>query len=284
MAANFMIDTHNHYWRYGTSDLYWMTPDLAPLQRTFTPDDIKPLFDAIGVSYSVIVQAARSRADTEWYLDLAATYEHVAAVIGWVDLEDPDVGDTLDSYMDSSYFQGIRATAENEPDSDWLSRSEVLRGIERISERGLRLELLVNVPHLRHVPSIAERYPEMHMVVDHLAKPPIASSTLDEWYRGMEALAPYPNIWFKISGLLTEADESPTAEKIRPVVSFAKEAYGTDRLMWGSDWPVCTLAADYETTFRTVREVLEPLADEERDAIYRANASRFYRVKYMNSE
>ncbi len=277
MAAP-MVDTHNHFWDIENSDLYWMLPGFRVLQRTYTPDDLRPHMEAVGVGRSVIVQASKSQWDHMWYFKLADDYGFVAAVVGWADLENPHVGSVLDGLRQHPAFRGVRATAENEPDVDWLARPEVRRGIAEVSARGLTLDLLVNTPHLRHVPRLAEENPDLQMVVDHLAKPPIAQGELDEWYRGVEALVPYTNVWLKVSGLLTEAGAEPTAEKIRPVVRFVLERFGPDRLMWGSDWPVCLLAADYEATFRTVSDALGELSDEDRAALYGGNGARFYRL------
>ncbi len=273
------VDTHNHFWDIERSDLYWMTPEdpaLAPLRRSFTPPDLKPELDAVGVDRSVIVQAAKSRWDNQWWLELAERYAYVGAVVGWVDLEAPDAGAALDEFRRHPAFRGVRATAENVADPGWLARPDVRRGIGEVARRGLTLDLLVRTPHLRHVPRLAEEHPELRMVVDHLAKPPIASGDLDEWRRGMDALVPYPNLWCKVSGLLTEAGPAPTAERIRPVVQFALERFGTGRLMWGSDWPVCLLAADYRTTHQTVTAALGPLSAADRAALFGGNAVRFY--------
>ncbi len=276
--ASTVVDTHNHYWDIERSDLYWLTPDVEPLYRSFTPPDLKPHMDEVGVQKSVIVQAAHSRWDNLWWLQLAEQYPYVAAVVGWVDLEDPDVGMALDEYRQHPAFRGVRAGAEDVSDPEWLARPDVYRGIGEVARRGLSLDLLVRTPHLGHVPALAAKYPELPLVIDHLAKPEIASGDLDAWYAGMEEIARDTAVWCKVSGLLTEAGPDPTTERIRPVVTFAIEHFGTDRLMWGSDWPVCTLAASYEETFRTVTGALGSLADGDRAAIMGGNAVRFYRL------
>lgn len=277
-----VVDTHVHVWDIERSDLYWMTPELEavlrPLRRTFTPDDLDPLRRAVGVDQVVIVQAARSAWDHAWWFQLAETYPWITGVVGWVDLEAPEVGEQLDRYRQHPSFRGVRATAENEPDPDWLVRPSVRRGIRAVAERGLTLDLLVRTEHLRHVPRLAEENPDLRLVVDHLAKPPIASGELTLWRERMAALLPYPNIWCKISGLLTEAGPNPTAEAIRPVVAFALEQFGVSRLLWGSDWPVSTLAADYVATFHTLLEALGPLAERDRAALFGGNALRVYRL------
>ncbi len=275
-----VVDTHVHVWDIERSDLYWMTPELEhllrPLRRTFTPDDLDPLRRAVGVDQVVIVQAARSAWDHGWWFQLAETYPWITGVVGWVDLEAPEVGEQLDRYRQSPSFRGVRATAENEPDPNWLARPSVRRGIRAVAERGLTLDLLVRAEHLPHVPRLAEENPDLRLVVDHLAKPPIASGELTLWRERMATLVPYPNIWCKVSGLLTEAGPSPTAEAIRPVVAFALEQFGGSRLLWGSDWPVSTLAADYVVTFRTLLEALGPLAERDRALLFGGNALRVY--------
>ncbi len=275
-----VVDTHVHVWDIERSDLYWMTPELEhllrPLRRTFTPDDLDPLRQAVGVDQVVIVQAARSAWDHAWWFQLAETYPWITGVVGWVDLEAPEVGQQLDRYRQHPSFRGVRATAENEPDPDWLAHPSVRRGIRAVAERGLTLDLLVRTEHLPHVPRLAEENPDLRLVIDHLAKPPIASGELSLWRERMAALVPYPNIWCKVSGLLTEAGPSPTAEAIRPVVAFALEQFGVSRLLWGSDWPVSTLAADYVATFRTLLEALGSLAEADRAALFGGNALRVY--------
>ena len=278
-APAVVVDTHNHYWDIERSDLYWLTPEVETLHRSFTPPDLKPHMDAVGVQLSVIVQAAHSRWDNLWWLQLTEQYPYVAAVVGWVDLEDPDVGTVLDQYRQHPAFRGVRACAEDVTDPDWLARPGVHRGIGEVAQRGLSLDLLVRTPHLRHVPALAATYPALPMVIDHLAKPEIASGQLDAWYTEMEPIARETGVWCKVSGLLTEAGPEPSTERIRPVVAFAVEHFGADRLMWGSDWPVCTLAASYEETFRTVTAALGALADGDRAAIMSGNAATFYRIQ-----
>ncbi|MDP9375732.1 MAG: amidohydrolase family protein [Chloroflexota bacterium] len=275
------VDAHNHFWDIERSDLYWMAPEapeLARLRRSFTPPDLKPEMDAVGVDRSVIVQAARSRRGNLWWLELAERYDYVGAVVGWVDPEAPDVGTVLDEYRRHPAFRGVRTTAENVADPDWLARPGVRRGIGEVARRGLALDLLVRTEHLPHVPRLAEEHPDLRMVVDHLAKPPIASGDLGLWRERLEALVPYPRVWCKVSGLLTEAGPEPTAERIRPVVEFALERFGAGRLMWGSDWPVCLLAADYRTTYETVAAALGPLPAADRAALFGGNAARFYEL------
>jgi L-fuconolactonase len=275
-----IVDAHVHVWDIERSDLYWMTPELEhllqPLRRTFTPDDLDPLRRAAGVDQVVIVQAARSTWDHAWWFQLADAYPWITGVVGWVDLEAPDTGEQLDRYRQHPSFRGVRATAEDMPDADWLARPSVRRGIRAVAERGLTLDLLVRTQHLPHVPRLAEENPDLRLVIDHLAKPPIATGELARWRERMADLVPYPNIWCKVSGLLTEAGPNATAESIRPVVAFALEQFGVSRLLWGSDWPVSTLAASYEVTFRTLLEALGPISEQDCAALFGGNALHVY--------
>ncbi len=277
-----IVDTHVHFWDIARSDLYWMTPDLVeqvrPLQRTFTPDDLDPLRREVGVDRIVIVQAARSAWDHQWWFSLTERYDWIVAVVGWVDLAAPTVEQRLGELAQHPAFRGVRATAENESDVAWLARPDVQRGIAAVAERGLTLDLLVRTEHLSFVPALAERFPTLPLVVDHLAKPPIATGALDTWRQRISALQPYPNVWFKLSGLLTEAGPQPRCDAIRPVVDFALERFGPQRLLWGSDWPVATLAADYRTTFECYRTLTASLSEEQRAAIFGGNARRVYRL------
>lgn len=279
--APLVVDTHNHFWHIERSDLYWLRPEQTLFQRSFTPPDLQPEFDAVGVDRAVIVQAAKSRWDNLWYLRLAEQYDYIGAVIGWVDLDAPAdvVGAALDEYCQHRAFRGVRATAENVDKVDWLAQPAVRAALSEVARRGLVLDLLVRTPHLPYVPRLAEEFPQLPLVIDHLAKPALASGDLDGWRRGMAALARYPNIWCKVSGLLTEAGPAPSVERIRPAVQFARDTFGLERLLWGSDWPVCLLAADYQTTFRTVREAFGPLTAVERAAVFGGNAVRCYRLE-----
>lgn len=278
MEAAGWVDTHVHFWQYGRSDLYWMTPELTTPQRSFTPDDLLSWLERVGVRQIVIVQAARSAWDHAWWFSLAEQYPIVAGVVGWVDLAAPAVDLHLDMYARHPAFRGVRATAENEPDPAWLAREDVQRGIAAVAERGLTLDLLVRTEHLPHVPTLAERFPTLTLVVDHLAKPPIATGQLERWREQIARLVPYPNVWLKLSGLLTEAGPQPTAEAIRPVISFVLEQFGVKRMLWGSDWPVCTLAADYQQTYATLRDALGPLTPDDEQMLFRENARRVYRL------
>ena len=274
-----VIDTHNHYWRVGTDDLYWLEDPSDPvLGRDYLPPDLKPHMDAVGVGQSVIVQASHAWKDQLAYLEMAETYDYVTGVIAWVDLEAPDVGERVDELATSSWFRGIRAGAEDQVDPAWLARDDVRRGIQTVASRGHVVELLVKTPHLPHVPQIARENDGSKLIVDHLAKPPFETPEMDTWRERFLALAPYEHMRIKVSGLLVECPTSPTTESIRAAVDPVLDTFPVERLIWGSDWPVALLAAGYEETFEQVTGALDRLSADERAAVLGGNAREFYRL------
>lgn len=275
-----IIDTHNHFWRVDTDDLYWLNNEADPiLARDYLPTDLKPHLDVIGVDQSIIVQASHTWADQLTYLEMAEIYDFIGGVIAWVDLEAPDVGDQIDALAASPWFRGIRAGAEDHHENEaWLSLETVRQGIQTVTERGHVVELLVKTPHLPYVPQIAEENEGARLIVDHLAKPPFGTSLMDTWRERILALAPYEYVRLKISGLLVECPGSPTTETIRAAVDPVLDTFSIDRLIWGSDWPVALLAAGYEDTFNCVTATLDRLTQTEREAILGANAQQFYRL------
>ena len=274
-----VIDTHNHYWRVGTDDLYWLEDPSDPvLGRDYLPPDLKPHMDAVGVAQSVIVQASHAWKDQLAYLEMAETYDYVTGVIAWLDLEAPGVGDKVDELATSPWFRGIRAGAEDQADTAWLARDNVRRGISTVLGRGHVVELLVKTPHLPHVPQIARENDGTKLIVDHLAKPPFETAEMDTWRERFLALAPYEHLRIKVSGLLVECPTSPTTATIRAAVDPVLDNFPVERLIWGSDWPVALLAAGYEETFEQVTGALDRLSADERVAVLGGNAREFYRL------
>ncbi len=274
-----VVDTHNHFWRLGVDDLYWLDDPSHPvLGRTYLPPDLKPHMDAAGVDASVIVQASHAWRDQLAYLEMAETYDYVAGVIAWVDVEAPDVGERIDALAENPWFRGIRAGAEDQADTAWLARADVRRGIRAVTERGHVVELLVKTPHLPHVPTIARENEGARLIVDHLAKPPFETPDMQVWQDRMLALAPFEHVRLKISGLLVECPATPATTTIRAAVDPVLDAFPVERLLWGSDWPVALLAASYEDTFERVTATLERLSAAERQAVLGGNAQRFYRL------
>lgn len=272
-------DSHQHFWQVGRFDYPWMTSDLGVLCRDYLPADLAPILNKNGVSKTVLVQASNSVAESRWLLSLADADSFIAGVVGWVHLMSPDVDAQLDELTAHPKFKGVRHLVESEPHDDWLVQPAVLSGLRRLSNHGLSYDLLVHTRHLKYVPQVAESCPELALVIDHLAKPPIAKNEINEWSRGFKPLASYRNIHCKLSGLVTEANWSSwQTDDLRPFVDVALESFGADRLMFGSDYPVCLLAASYDRVLESFQQILKDLSGPDREKLFSTNATKFYRV------
>ena len=274
-----MIDSHQHFWQVGLFAYPWMSSDLGVLYRDYLPDDLAPILQQNGVKQTVLVQASNSVAESRWLLDLADANSFIAGVVGWVDLMSVEIDAQLDDLCAHPKFKGVRHLVESEPHDDWLVQPAVLAGLKKLSARGLSYDLLVHTRHLRYVPHVAESCPDLRLVVDHMAKPPIARNEIKEWSEALKPVARYPNIQCKLSGLVTEASWSSwQANDLRPYVEYALESFGADRVMFGSDYPVCLLAASYGRVLDSFQEILKDISDSDRDKIFSKNAARFYRL------
>jgi len=266
-----MIDSHQHFWQLGRFDYPWMSKGV--LYRDYLPADLAPILKQNQIEKTILVQASNSVAETQWLLELADTNDFIAGVVGWVDLT------KLDQIPTHRKLKGVRHLVESEPDDDWLIQPSVLAGLRQLSDRGLSYDLLVHTRHLKHVPLVAETCPDLKLVIDHLAKPPIARNEITDWSEAMRPLANYPNIQCKLSGLVTEANwTSWKTDDLRPYVDCALEFFGPDRMMFGSDYPVCLLAATYDRVLDSFQEILKDLNEADREKIFSTNAARFYRL------
>lgn len=273
-----MIDAHQHFWQVGRFDYPWMSKDLGVLYKDYLPGDLAPVLEANGITRTVLVQASNSVAESRWLLELAEANSFIAGVVGWVDLTSNDVDAQLDE-LSHQKFKGVRHLVESEPNDDWLIQPSVLSNLQKLSARGLSYDLLVHTRHLKHVPLVAETCPELALVIDHLAKPPIARNEIKEWSHALQPLAHHANIHCKLSGLVTESSWSSwQTEDLRPFVNCALEFFGAERMMFGSDYPVCLLAASYDRVLDSFREILKYLRDTDGEKIFSSNAARFYRL------
>ena len=274
-----IIDSHQHFWQVGRFDYPWLTRELGVLYRDYLPADLEPILKHNKVAKTVLVQASNSLEETEWLLELADENEFIAGVVGWVDLKSPLVGQQLDRFLRHNKFKGVRHLVESEPLDDWLVQREVLTGLSVLEASNVPYDLLVHPRHLKFVPQIVEACPNLRMVIDHLAKPPVASGGVEGWKAEFRELAKFPNLSCKLSGLVTEANHATwTIEDLRPFVSVALEAFGADRLIFGSDHPVCLLAASYERVIASFQTLLSELSSESRDRVFAANAIDFYKL------
>jgi L-fuconolactonase len=277
------VDAHQHFWAPERYSYPWLAGDVMdPVRRVFTPDDLLPCLRAADIDGSVLVQTISSLDETREFLDLAAATDFIFGVVGWVDLTAPAVGDQLDELLDGPsgrWLVGIRHQVHDEPDPDWLRRDDVRRGLAAVQHRGLAYDLLVRARELPAATDTVRRFPELRFVLDHIAKPRIADGRDEPWARQLPALAAQPNVSVKLSGMVTEATwASWTPEDLRPFVGRVVEWFGTERLMFGSDWPVCLLAGSYEDVVAALTAVLPAMSPDELAQVFGGNARRVYRL------
>jgi L-fuconolactonase len=274
------IDAHQHFWHYEAADYPWIDEPLAALRRDFLPADLQPLLGPSGVDATVAVQACATLEETEWLLDLADAHPFIAGVVGWVDLQSPEVRSQLDRFAGRRKLKGIRHVVQSEPDPRFLMRPDFQRGVAMLQELGLAYDLLLHPRHLPVAAEFARLFAGQPLVLDHLGKPDIRGGGLRAWARDLGRLAACSNVSAKLSGLVTEADwRAWTPEQIAPYLDVALDCFGPERLMIGSDWPVCTVAGDYARTMRVVTESLGRRGEEEREAVLGGNAARFYGIE-----
>ncbi|HEX6719387.1 MAG TPA: amidohydrolase family protein [Pyrinomonadaceae bacterium] len=272
-----IIDSHQHFWQVGKFDYPWMNSSLGVLYRDYLPDQLEPILAQNGVSKTVLVQASNSVEESRWLLQLADDYPFVAGVVGWVDLMADEVDRQLDELASHPKFKGVRHLVESEPADDWLVQPQVLRGLKRLSTYGVSYDLLVHTRHLKHIQKVVDACPDLKLVIDHMAKPPIASGEIETWRQELSQVAANEQMNCKLSGLVTEANwTSWTKSDLRPYVDCALELFGSSRLLFGSDHPVCLLAASYKLVLASFRELLNELSGAEQQKIFASNAAEFY--------
>ncbi|WUC83567.1 amidohydrolase family protein [Streptomyces sp. NBC_00536] len=276
-----IVDAHHHVWDLSVRDQDWITgPELAPLRRDFTLADLAPEARAAGVTATVLVQTITAAEETPEFLAVAAHSDLVAGVVGWTDLTAPDVADTLAGLRavpGGEHLVGMRHQVQGEPDPRWLVLPEALRGLTAIAGAGLVYDLVVRPHQLAAAIDAAQRLPGLTFVLDHLGKPPIASGELAPWAERIRRLAALPNTVCKLSGMVTEADwNSWTVDDLRPYADTVLDAFGPGRLMFGSDWPVCRLAATYAEVVAAAREMTAGLSPAERHDVFTGTAVRTY--------
>jgi L-fuconolactonase len=282
VSAGARIDGHVHVWDLAVRDQPWTAGDLAPLHRSFALADVAADRERAGIDGVVLVQTLAVAEETPELLALAGRDPAVAGVVGWVDLTAADVAEQLDRLRaepSGERLVGIRHLVQGEADPRWLCRPDVRRGLAAVAAAGLAYDLLILPHQLAAAQETAAALPELRCVVDHLAKPPIATGELEPWAAGIRAVASLPNVACKLSGMVTEADwTSWTVEQLRPYAETVLDAFGADRVLFGSDWPVCTLAAGYDAVVRTAEQLAAALGPREREAVFGGTARTAYRL------
>jgi L-fuconolactonase len=278
------LDAHQHFWEYNPRRDAWITGDMTAIRRDFLPADLEGTLAASGINGSVAVQADQSLDETRFLLDLAARHPFIKGVVGWVDLRSAQLDETLETLARDRRLRGIRHVAQEEPD-DFLAQEDVIRGIGRLGRFGLTYDILVFERQLPAAITLTSRLPDQAFVLDHLAKPRIKEGRLEPWATHVKEVARRPNVCCKISGLVTEADWTGwRPEHLRPYLDVAFDAFGADRVMFGSDWPVCLVAGTYGRVLGVVDEYAAALSADERDGLFGGNAARFYGLTAVGSE
>jgi len=273
------IDSHQHFWRVARGDYGWMGEHVAPLLRDFMPDDLAPLLRRAGIGRTILVQAAPTEAETEFMLDLAARTAFVAGVVGWLDMESDAFPERLAHYRQNPLLVGLRPMLQDLDDDRFILRPRVLDNLRRVAESGLAFDILALPRHLPYVAEALARVPALRAVLDHLGKPPVAEGGLDPWRADVAALAAFPDVACKVSGLVTEARADWALADLAPSIDHVADAFGEDRLLFGSDWPVSTLAATYGEVAHAARALLDTRFGPEAMAkIFGGNARRVYRL------
>lgn len=275
-----IVDAHHHLWQVGRGDYDWMSPDVPVLARDYLAKDLRPVLRRAGVDRSVLVQAAQTEAETDFLLLLAAQADFVAGVVGWLDFEDAAFPARLEALMRRPKFVGLRPMLQDHADDGYVLRPAVLANLRHLAASGAAFDILTFPRHLPFVLRMLDAVPDLRAVVDHLSKPPVASGRLEGWAGDMARIAAHPGVFCKVSGLVTEARHQDWAPgDLAPYVRHVLDVFGADRLMFGSDWPVCLLAASYAEVMNAARGILDPLLDAEGMAkVFGGNAVRFYRL------
>jgi L-fuconolactonase len=278
------VDSHQHFWDTdsGRFDYYWMSDELAAIKGVRGPEQLRPLIADVGIEHTVTVQAIPSLEETTFLLETAAATDFVAGVVGWVDLTDPGVADTiaaLQARPDGRWLKSIRHQVHDEQDAEWLLRPDVRIGLKAVEDAGLAYDILVRSRELPSALTTVRDFPNSRFVVDHIAKPNIKAGEVEPWVSRMRPLAEYPNVAVKVSGMVTEADWTAwTPDDLRPYVERLLAWFGPHRLMFGSDWPVCTVAGSYRRVHEAAVAALGDLSEDERSWVFGRTAEAAYHL------
>ncbi|NSZ64151.1 amidohydrolase [Agrobacterium tumefaciens] len=267
-----IIDAHQHFWLMKDRAGQWPPPSLAAIYRDFLPQDLSPLLEKAGVSGTVLVQTMESAADTDFMLDLAGSTDFIKGVVGWVDMKSADAAAEIARRAKNPAFKGVRPMLQGMDDVTWIDDPALDAAVDALVKHALVFDALVLPPHLSHLLAFARRHPQLPVVIDHGAKPLIATGQYGDWRRDMAALAALPNLHCKLSGLLTERGEQ-RPEAVRPYAETILELFGGERVIFGSDWPVLRLAGDYQEWLDFCREIVP---EHDHAAVFGGNAVRFY--------
>ncbi|MDR8392721.1 amidohydrolase family protein [Aliifodinibius sp. S!AR15-10] len=273
------IDSHQHFWNYDPQKHAWINEEMSVLKRDFLPPDLKSEIDSVDIDGSVAVQASQTEVETQFLLDLADKYDYVKGVVGWLDIRDDNFEQRLNHFSQFDALKGLRHIVQDEPDDRFLLQPDFLGGIKTLSNFDLTYDILIFARHLPVAVEFASKFSDQKFVLDHIAKPEIKDQKIDEWEEGIRELAKHPKMYCKVSGMVTEADwDQWQPDDFRPYLDVVFDAFGTDRLMFGSDWPVCLLAGDYKEVYKLVKSYIDTFTDIEQTKLLGGNAQQFYNL------
>ncbi len=270
------IDAHQHFWSLTRDDYGWLTPELAPIYRDFQPQQLQPLLSAQRIDGTIVVQAAPTRAETNYLLSMAAKTPFIRGVVGWEDFDSNNATDNIAELAANKALVGLRPMIQDIPDHTWMLKQSLTSAFDTMIQHNLRFDALTLPHHLKPLLELASRHPQLKMVVDHGSKPDINNRKFDGWAQDISLIAAETGAYCKLSGLVTEASPNWTTEDLQPYADHLLNTFGPHRLIWGSDWPVCTLACSYERWITTTDTLLKDLPDAEQRLIMGDNALRFY--------
>ena len=272
------IDSHQHFWKYDADRDSWIDERMGVLKRDFLPEELAKGLDSCGIDGCIAVQADQSEEETNYLLNLASQNSFIKGVVGWVDLQSSDVTERLLHFSQNDKLKGVRHILQSEPD-DFMLRDNFVRGIKALSEFDLTYDILILPKHLGAALELVHRFPRQRFVLDHMAKPQIKNQLFSPWKEDIFAMAEMPNVNCKVSGLTTEADwQKWTSQDIYPYLDIVFEAFGTERLMYGSDWPVCLLAGAYEKGYELLSEYMKNFSAYDKELVFGLNAQKFYNL------
>jgi len=274
----YRIDSHQHFWQLSRGDYEWLTPELSLLYKDFLPSDISPILDECNINNTVLVQAAATLDETSFMLHIADNNEFVLGVVGWVDMESSKVIEQLENFNKHNLFKGIRPMLQDIEDVEWILKPEFAPVFEYLIDKELTFDALVQTEHLDTLYLLLKRYPDLKVVIDHGAKPAIEAGSTQEWFDKIALIASQTSAYCKLSGLVTEAGVKPDIEQLKPYMEHLLNCFGSERLMWGSDWPVVNLSTSYQVWFSQVQEFISSLPETEQQCILAGNAQKFYQL------
>jgi L-fucono-1,5-lactonase len=275
------IDSHQHFWKKSRGDYPWMTPDVPKLYRDYFPEDLKPSLAKHRIDKTILVQAAPTVAETDFLLEIAEPHDFVAGVVGWLEMDSDDFALQFERYRRKPKFIGLRPMLQDLPDDGYIARPRVVESLVLLAEHNFPFEFLTFTRHLPYVLQVLEKVPTLRAVVDHISKPEIKLHKMEPWKSLLREVAQHPNVCCKLSGMITEADHASwTPDDLRPYIEHVVDCFGFERVMFGSDWPVCLLAGTYDQVIEVLSAVLKPALDPASEAaVFGLNAARFYKVE-----